>query len=111
MHATHCLGAGCCLAAVIATSLIIPPSSFTPLSSVLQAVTWADTTWGGLKAGQVIATPQPVFARMEDPDAAEAAPVVKKQAKQPKQKKEPKEPKQEKAAAEVVQTEAAPTAA
>ncbi|GAB4854829.1 Methionine--tRNA ligase, chloroplastic/mitochondrial [Ancistrocladus abbreviatus] len=29
------------------------------------AVTWYDTKWGGLKAGQVMAQPKPVFARIE----------------------------------------------
>jgi methionyl-tRNA synthetase len=29
------------------------------------SLTWADTQWGGLKAGQVTATPAPVFARIE----------------------------------------------
>ncbi|CAH9076568.1 unnamed protein product [Cuscuta epithymum] len=30
------------------------------------AVTWSHTAWGGLKGGQVMAEPQPVFARIED---------------------------------------------
>ncbi|PKA49763.1 putative methionine--tRNA ligase [Apostasia shenzhenica] len=30
-----------------------------------EAVTWTDTEWGGLKAGSVMAEPNPVFARIE----------------------------------------------
>ncbi|XP_062154437.1 methionine--tRNA ligase, chloroplastic/mitochondrial [Alnus glutinosa] len=45
-------------------------------------VTWSETKWGGLKGGQVMAQPKPVFARienrMEDEDEGEAA---KKEAK------------------------------
>ncbi|XP_077223843.1 methionine--tRNA ligase, chloroplastic/mitochondrial-like [Tasmannia lanceolata] len=29
------------------------------------ALTWADVKWGGLKAGQVMAEPKPIFARIE----------------------------------------------
>ncbi|PRQ44780.1 putative methionine--tRNA ligase [Rosa chinensis] len=29
------------------------------------AATWSDTRWGGLKGGQVMAQPQPIFARIE----------------------------------------------
>ncbi|KAL3521070.1 hypothetical protein ACH5RR_019219 [Cinchona calisaya] len=30
------------------------------------AITWSDTKWGGLKAGQVMAQPKPVFSKIED---------------------------------------------
>lgn len=30
------------------------------------AATWSDTRWGGLKGGQVMAQPKPVFARIEN---------------------------------------------
>ncbi|KAG0489034.1 hypothetical protein HPP92_007845 [Vanilla planifolia] len=30
-----------------------------------KAATWSDTTWGGLKAGSVMAEPKPVFVRIE----------------------------------------------
>ncbi|CAA6657451.1 unnamed protein product [Spirodela intermedia] len=30
-----------------------------------EALTWGDTKWGGLKSGQVMAEPQPVFGRIE----------------------------------------------
>ncbi|CAN4096013.1 unnamed protein product [Withania somnifera] len=30
------------------------------------AISWSDTKWGGLKAGQVMAQPTPIFARIED---------------------------------------------
>ncbi|XP_028058346.1 methionine--tRNA ligase, chloroplastic/mitochondrial [Camellia sinensis] len=29
------------------------------------AVTWSDTKWGGLKGGQIMAQPKPIFARIE----------------------------------------------
>ncbi|GLC44167.1 hypothetical protein PLESTB_000900900 [Pleodorina starrii] len=38
-----------------------------------QALTWADTTWGGLAAGHRTAEPAPVFVRLEAPGEAEAA--------------------------------------
>lgn len=31
------------------------------------AATWSDTKWGGLKSGQVMAQPKPIFARIENP--------------------------------------------
>uniref|UniRef100_A0A1D1YY76 methionine--tRNA ligase n=2 Tax=Anthurium amnicola TaxID=1678845 RepID=A0A1D1YY76_9ARAE len=31
-----------------------------------EAVTWSDTRWGGLKLGQVMAEPKPVFGRIEN---------------------------------------------
>ncbi|CAI7909126.1 unnamed protein product, partial [Closterium sp. NIES-54] len=36
------------------------------------AIQWADTHWGGLKAGQQTAEPAPVFARIEQEEGAEA---------------------------------------
>ncbi|KAH1045649.1 hypothetical protein J1N35_036433 [Gossypium stocksii] len=53
-------------------------------------INWSETKWGGLKGGQVMAQPKPVFARIEqikeNENGAEAAPqkVVKK--KERKQK-------------------------
>ncbi|KMZ60985.1 Methionine--tRNA ligase [Zostera marina] len=32
---------------------------------VFEKLTWDDTKWGGLKAGQVMAEPKPIFARIE----------------------------------------------
>ncbi|CAN4105937.1 unnamed protein product [Withania somnifera] len=37
------------------------------------AVGWSDTKWGGLKAGQVMAQPTPIFARIEDAETKSAA--------------------------------------
>uniref|UniRef100_A0A7C9AMR8 methionine--tRNA ligase n=1 Tax=Opuntia streptacantha TaxID=393608 RepID=A0A7C9AMR8_OPUST len=49
------------------------------------ALTWTDTKWGGLKAGQVMSQPQPIFARIEhktEEDAeTEAGKKPKKKAK------------------------------
>lgn len=46
------------------------------------ATTWSDTKWGGLKGGQVMAQPSPVFARIEILTEAEGgAPVEKKVSK------------------------------
>ncbi|GLI58657.1 hypothetical protein VaNZ11_000399 [Volvox africanus] len=39
----------------------------------VQTLTWADTAWGGLKAGLRTAEPAPVFVRLEAPGEAEAA--------------------------------------
>lgn len=33
-----------------------------------------DTQWGGLKAGQVMADAQPIFQKLEDPNAPEVQP-------------------------------------
>lgn len=41
------------------------------------ALTWDDTKWGGLKAGQVMNQPQPVFARIEPITEGEDEPVKK----------------------------------
>ncbi|EFJ50750.1 hypothetical protein VOLCADRAFT_58186 [Volvox carteri f. nagariensis] len=38
-----------------------------------QALSWADTAWGGLKAAHRTAEPAPVFVRLEAPGEAEAA--------------------------------------
>ncbi|KAM1406570.1 hypothetical protein ACFXTH_001231 [Malus domestica] len=35
------------------------------------AATWSDTKWGGLKSGQVMAPPKPIFARIENPTEEE----------------------------------------
>nr|XP_043618541.1 methionine--tRNA ligase, chloroplastic/mitochondrial [Erigeron canadensis] len=46
------------------------------------AATWNDTKWGGLKGGQVMAPPIPIFARIEIATEAEGgAPVEKKVSK------------------------------
>ncbi|KAM5558743.1 methionine--tRNA ligase, chloroplastic/mitochondrial [Rosa sericea] len=46
------------------------------------ATTWSDTRWGGLKGGQVMAQPQPIFARIEsqteEENRVEAPKKVKK---------------------------------
>ncbi|KAL1079996.1 hypothetical protein V6Z11_D10G259900 [Gossypium hirsutum] len=53
-------------------------------------INWSETKWGGLKGGQVMAQPKPVFARIEqikeNENGAEAAPqkVVKKKEKKQK---------------------------
>ncbi|KAL5733267.1 hypothetical protein ACOSQ2_032959 [Xanthoceras sorbifolium] len=54
------------------------------------SVTWNDTRWGGLKGGQVMAQPKPLFARIEQRTETEdgvkpaAKPVVKSKEKKPK---------------------------
>ncbi|KAF5742661.1 methionine--tRNA ligase mitochondrial [Tripterygium wilfordii] len=35
------------------------------------AITWSETKWGGLKGGQVMAQPKPIFARIENKKAME----------------------------------------
>ena len=40
-----------------------------------------DTKWGGLKAGQVMAPPNPIFARIEVSDDQGGGPVQKKVSK------------------------------
>ncbi|KAK2637596.1 hypothetical protein Ddye_032388 [Dipteronia dyeriana] len=53
-------------------------------------VTWNDTKWGGLKGGQVMAQPKPLFARIEQRTGSEdgiiqaAKPAVKKEEKKHK---------------------------
>ncbi|KAK4353348.1 hypothetical protein RND71_028866 [Anisodus tanguticus] len=42
------------------------------------AIIWSDTKWGGLKAGQVMAQPTPIFARIEDGTEAETKSAVTK---------------------------------
>ncbi|CAN1170829.1 Methionine--tRNA ligase, chloroplastic/mitochondrial [Linum perenne] len=59
------------------------------------AVTWEETKWGGLKAGQVMGQPNPVFARIENPAEVEAgsqASVAKAPVKAKKQKKPQPQP-------------------
>ncbi|CAL9183407.1 unnamed protein product [Musa hybrid cultivar] len=59
---------------IIATALSpITPSLCSRIYSQLgfskeqfEAATWDDTKWGGLKAGQIMAEPKPVFARIEN---------------------------------------------
>lgn len=46
-----------------------------------EAVRWSDTEWGGLKAGQVMAEPNPVFARFEIIKDEEAPPKAVKSRK------------------------------
>ncbi|XP_039113902.1 methionine--tRNA ligase, chloroplastic/mitochondrial [Dioscorea cayenensis subsp. rotundata] len=51
-----------------------------------KAVTWNDTKWGGLRAGQIMAEPKPVFAKIENrtEDKDEVTPkVVKNKKKSP----------------------------
>lgn len=51
-------------------------------------LTWSDTKWGGLKAGQVMSQPQPVFARIEPKTVGEdsEAEAVKKTPKKKSKK-------------------------
>lgn len=55
------------------------------------AATWRDTKWGGLKSGQVMAQPKPIFARIENPteeqNAVEAPKKTVKKDKLPPQAK------------------------
>ena len=46
-----------------------------PTPTPAQALTWADTAWGGLKEGHATAVPQPVFGRIECDFVTEAAPA------------------------------------
>ncbi|PWA73589.1 methionyl-tRNA synthetase [Artemisia annua] len=50
------------------------------------AATWSDTKWGGLKAGQVMAPPNPIFARIEVVAEEEGGPTVEKKVSKKKQK-------------------------
>ncbi|XAR66305.1 Methionine--tRNA ligase [Bertholletia excelsa] len=50
------------------------------------AVTWSDTRWGGLKGGQVMAQPKPVFARIEIHKEGEDEGEAKKKVSKKKQK-------------------------
>ncbi|KAL8251853.1 hypothetical protein R6Q59_035546 [Mikania micrantha] len=52
------------------------------------AATWSDTKWGGLKAGQVMAPPNPIFARIETVTEAEGGPTVPAMEKKVSKKKE-----------------------
>ncbi|XP_068331291.1 methionine--tRNA ligase, chloroplastic/mitochondrial-like [Pyrus communis] len=55
------------------------------------AATWSDTKWGGLKSGQVMEQPKPVFARIENPteeeNGKEAPKKVVKKEKLPQAKR------------------------
>ncbi|KAM7492056.1 hypothetical protein LguiA_034977 [Lonicera macranthoides] len=57
----------------VALSPITPSLSFRIYSQLgysedqFNAATWNETKWGGLKGGQVMAQPKPVFARIESP--------------------------------------------
>lgn len=42
-------------------------------------LTWTDTRWGGIPAGQVVPNPQPVFARIECDFVTETAPRLEQQ--------------------------------
>ncbi|XP_073104181.1 methionine--tRNA ligase, chloroplastic/mitochondrial-like [Elaeis guineensis] len=42
-----------------------------------EAVTWSDTKWGGMKAGQIMADAKPVFARIENRKEGEDEVVLK----------------------------------
>ncbi|KAL3369494.1 hypothetical protein AABB24_010038 [Solanum stoloniferum] len=48
------------------------------------AVSWSDTKWGGLKAGQVMAQATPIFARIEDGTEAETKSAATKKVKKEK---------------------------
>ncbi|XP_022133974.1 methionine--tRNA ligase, chloroplastic/mitochondrial [Momordica charantia] len=49
-----------------------------------EAATWNETKWGGLKAGQVMAPPNPVFARIEQSTGSDEDEVPKKPVKSKK---------------------------
>ncbi|KVI06930.1 Aminoacyl-tRNA synthetase, class 1a, anticodon-binding [Cynara cardunculus var. scolymus] len=51
------------------------------------AATWNDTKWGGLKGGQVMALPNPIFAKIEIVSESEDGPVVEKKISKKKQKR------------------------
>ncbi|KAL4556867.1 hypothetical protein LXL04_035033 [Taraxacum kok-saghyz] len=53
------------------------------------AVTWRDTKWGGLKAGQVMAPPNPIFARIEVVSDDQGGGPVQKKASKKKEKPPP----------------------
>ncbi|XP_052204721.1 methionine--tRNA ligase, chloroplastic/mitochondrial [Diospyros lotus] len=53
------------------------------------AATWGDTKWGGLKGGQVMAEPKPIFARIEsqkEGEGGEEGEVTKKKASKKKER-------------------------
>ncbi|KAL2996479.1 hypothetical protein AAZX31_10G274700 [Glycine max] len=56
------------------------------------AATWRDTEWGGLKGGQVMAQPKPVFARIENQTEVEDKGVAVGKTK--KSKAKPKQPQE-----------------
>ncbi|OAY38655.1 methionine--tRNA ligase, chloroplastic/mitochondrial [Manihot esculenta] len=51
------------------------------------AVTWSETKWGGLKGGQVMAQPKPVFARIESITETEDGETARKKLVKNKEKK------------------------
>ncbi|WOL12634.1 methionine--tRNA ligase, chloroplastic/mitochondrial [Canna indica] len=77
---------------IIATALSpIAPSLCSKIYSQLgfskeqfESITWDDTQWGGLKAGQIMAEPKPVFARIENSDEEKRNVVFPKKAKDKK---------------------------
>ncbi|XP_004304645.1 PREDICTED: probable methionine--tRNA ligase, mitochondrial isoform X1 [Fragaria vesca subsp. vesca] len=54
------------------------------------AATWSDTKWGGLKGGQVMAQPQPIFARIESQTEEEKRVQAPEAPKKVKKNKLPK---------------------
>ncbi|XP_060212648.1 methionine--tRNA ligase, chloroplastic/mitochondrial [Lycium barbarum] len=48
------------------------------------AISWSDTKWGGLKAGQVMAQATPIFARIDDGTEAETKSAATKKVKKEK---------------------------
>ncbi|PSS32593.1 Methionine--tRNA ligase [Actinidia chinensis var. chinensis] len=50
------------------------------------AATWGDTKWGGLRGGQIMAQPKPVFARIEIQKEGEDEAEVKKKISKKKEK-------------------------
>ncbi|KAE9611612.1 putative methionine--tRNA ligase [Lupinus albus] len=49
------------------------------------ATTWRDTKWGGLKGGQVMAQPKPIFAKIENQTEVEDNVSVKGKGRKIKQ--------------------------
>lgn len=54
-----------------------------------KALTWSETKWGGLKGGQIMAPPEPIFVRIETQSAAVDGAEVPKKTKQKKKEKKP----------------------
>ncbi|KAL7584444.1 hypothetical protein Lser_V15G44271 [Lactuca serriola] len=50
------------------------------------ATTWNDTQWGGLKSGQIMAPPNPIFARIEIPSESEGGTLAEKKVSKKKEK-------------------------
>ncbi|KDP44991.1 hypothetical protein JCGZ_01491 [Jatropha curcas] len=51
------------------------------------SITWSETKWGGLKGGQVMAQPKPVFARIENKTETEDGEATSKKSVKNKEKK------------------------